>query len=104
MQEKTLTNTSIADVKASTSDVEVFGNGDMWQLLSKASSKSQGWMKSCKAMEVAGVGCMVQVTTQQRNPDGSYVVAEAVSTMFDTRIVVDKDGLGNVIGRHLEKV
>ncbi|MFQ5589577.1 MAG: hypothetical protein ACE5HE_00300 [Phycisphaerae bacterium] len=35
-------------------------------------------MKSTKAMEIPG-GCIVQVTTQQRNPDGSYSVAEALT-------------------------
>jgi hypothetical protein len=60
----------------------------MWQLLGKASSQSQGWMKSCKAMQVPG-GCCVQVTTQQRNPDGSYAVAEAVTFVPGVRVEED---------------
>ncbi len=35
-------------------------------------------MKSTKAM-FTGTGCVVQVTTQQRNPDGSYSLAEALT-------------------------
>lgn len=75
---KQLNNTNIEDVKRTTSDVEVFGNGDLFQLISKASSKSQGWMKSTKAMDT-GTGCVVQVTTELTNPDGSKAVAEALT-------------------------
>ena len=35
-------------------------------------------MKSTKAM-FTGDGCVVQVTTQQKNLDGTYSVAEAVT-------------------------
>ena len=62
---KTLDNTNVSDAKTAISDLKTFGNGDMWKLIGKASSKSQGWMKSTKAMEIEGVGCVVQVTTQQ---------------------------------------
>jgi Lon protease-like protein len=47
---------------------------------SDVSSKSEGWMKPTKAMEI---GCIVQVTTQQRNPDGSYAITHR-RRMFDT--------------------
>ena len=55
-------------------------------------------MKSSKAMEVSGVGCVVQVTTQQRNPDGSYAVAEALTFVPGVTIVPDDNG-----GRKLQK-
>ena len=55
-----------------------FGNGDLFQLLSKASSEKEGWMKSTKAMDTEN-GCVIQVTTQQRNPDGSSAIAEALT-------------------------
>lgn len=48
-------------------------------------------MKSTKAMEVPG-GFLVQVTTQQRNPDGSYAVAEALS--FVPRVIIGNDPSG----------
>ena len=79
MPEKTLDNTSVNQAKDQISDLKVFGDGDMFQLLCKASSEKEGWMKSTKAMAIPCVGCVVQVTTQQRNPDGSYSVAESVS-------------------------
>lgn len=76
---KTLNNSDISGAKKNVPDIKVFGDGDLFKLLSKASSEKEGWMKSTKAMEITGVGCLVQVTTQQRNPDGSYAVAEALS-------------------------
>lgn len=74
---KTLENTDFNGTRQNVPDVQVFGDGDTFQLLCKASSVDEGWMKSTKAMQVPG-GCVVQVTTQQRNPDGSYALAEAV--------------------------
>lgn len=89
---KTLDNTSIADVKTATSDVKVFGNGDAWKLMSKASSQLDGWMKSTKGLEIEGLGCVVQVTTQQRNPDGSWSIAEAATFVPGTKLVEDSYG------------
>lgn len=76
---KTLDNTCFDDVQKKVSDIKSVGYGDLFELLSKASSVKEGWMKSTKAMEIDKVGCVIQVTTQQRNPDGSYAVAEALS-------------------------
>ncbi len=84
---KTLDVTSAADTQAKVSDVKLVGNVDHWQLLFKASSKEQGWMKSTKAMEVAGAGCLVLVTTQQ----GEHV-AEAVTFVPGVRVVEDTNG------------
>jgi pyruvate/2-oxoglutarate dehydrogenase complex dihydrolipoamide acyltransferase (E2) component len=76
--EKTLDISEVKGAKANISDLVVYGDGDTFRLLCKASSQDQGWMKSTKVCNVAE-GCIVQVTTQQRNPDGSYAVAEAVT-------------------------
>lgn len=54
-------------------------------------------MKSAKAMQVPG-GCVVQVTTQQKNLDGSYAVAEALTFVPAVRIVPDDNG-GRKLGR-----
>lgn len=78
MPEKTFTNTEVSVARQNVPDIQVVGNGDMFRLLCKASSQSEGWMKSTKAMLVPG-GAVVQVTTQQKNPDGSYAVAEALT-------------------------
>lgn len=71
---KELDVVNVEDAKKKIDDLVVVGNGDMFQLLCKASSKSGEWMKSAKAMEVPGIGCVVQITTQQGNN-----VAEALT-------------------------
>lgn len=85
MTEKTLDVTCINDAKDKVSDIEVFGNGDTFKLINKASSKSQGWMKSTKGINT-GKGCVIQVTTQQKNPDGSYAIAEALTYVPDVTV------------------
>ena len=85
--EKTMNVTSIDDARAKIPDVAVVGNGDLWQLLSKVSSKNQDWMKSAKAMEIPGAGCVVQVTTQQ----GEHV-AEALAFVPGVEVVGDVNG------------
>lgn len=90
MAEKTLGNSDVDGARKNVQDLKVVGNGDLWQLLCKASSQEEGWMKSTKAMEVAD-GCLVQVTTQQRNPDGSYVVAEALEFVPGVLICDDQN-------------
>jgi len=78
---KTLNNENVAQAKSAIDDLEVYGDGDLWQLLCKASSRNEGWMKSTKAMEIKGVGCVVQVTTQQDDQ-----VSEAVTFVPGVRI------------------
>lgn len=78
MAEKDMNITTIRGAKDNISDLKVYGNGDTFALLCKASSQEQGWMKSTKVCNVPG-GCVMQVTTQQRNPDGSCAVAEALT-------------------------
>jgi len=90
---KTLCNSTISKAIENVKDIRWVGNGDMFKLLCKASSEDEGWMKSTKACEIIDVGCIVQVTTQQRNPDGSYVVAEALSFVPGVTVVsVGNDG------------
>jgi hypothetical protein len=87
MKDKTLHNTNSIAAHKNVSDLQVYG-GDLWRLLCKASSEDEGWMKSTKVMGLwraddprgtDPLGCLVQVTTQQRHADGSYCVAEAVT-------------------------
>ena len=81
---KALHNSDASGAKANVSDLKVFGNGDMFQLLCKASSKNEGWMESTKAFEIPGVGCVVQATTQQGES-----VAEALVFVPGVTIVKD---------------
>jgi hypothetical protein len=81
VKEKTLGNTSAAEAKKNVTDIVTFGDGDTWELICKASSVSEGWLKSTKAMEIPGVGCLVQVTTQQGTN-----VSEAVTFVPNVKI------------------
>ncbi len=87
--QKTLHNTDASGASKNVSDLVVWGDGDAWKLICKASSESEGWMKSTKAMKIGNLGCLVQVTTQQMNPDGSYAVAEAVTFVAGSSIEED---------------
>ena len=97
---KTLHNSDVSDARQIVKDIKVVGNGDMFQLLCKASSENEGWMKSTKAMELPN-GCVVQVTTQQRNPDGSYSIAEAI-TFVPHVCIVDDENNGRKLDAHEE--
>ena len=88
---KTLHNSDVSGARQNVPDIKVVGDGDMFRLLCKASSETEGWMKSTKAMETPH-GCVVQVTTQQRNPDGCYAVAEAVAFVPGVQLADDENG------------
>jgi hypothetical protein len=95
---KTLHNSDISGARKNVKDIKVVGDGDLFKLLSKASSEKEGWMKSTKAMYVVH-GCVVQVTTQQRNKDGSYAIAEATCYVPGVKITSDIDGGRKLISR-----
>ena len=84
--------------------MQFWGDGDTFKLISKASSENEGWMKSTKAMEIDFVGCVVQTTTQQRNPDGSYSLTDAVAFVPGVKIQVIKNDQEEIIGRKLVKI
>ena len=101
---KTLDNTTASQAKDNVKDIVFWGNGDTFKLLSKASSKAEGWMKSSKAMEIENVGCVVQVTTQQGEN-----IAEAVTFVPGVRIEETWDNPdapkeGKIISRRLVKI
>ena len=97
---KTLRSTDFNGAEQNVPDITQWGDGDLFKLLSKASSEREGWMKSTKAMEFDG-GCVIQVTTQQRNPDGTYSIAEAVTFVPKAEIRSEAGADGNIIGRRL---
>ena len=96
---KTLHNTDTSKAKVNVKDIIFWGNGDTFKLISKASSKKEKWMKSSKAMEIKGVGCVVQVTTQQGDN-----IAEAVTFVPNVKIKETKDKDGAVVSRELVKL
>lgn len=94
---KPLNVTSAEDAKAKSPTIEFWGDGDQWKLLGKASDQVGGWMKSTKAMQIPGVGCLVQVTTESRGRP-----AEAVT--FVPGVMIQEVMLhGKVISRSLIK-
>ena len=93
---KTVNNTSAEQAKQQVSDIQFFGNGDTFKLICKASSKSESWMKSTKAMQIDNLGCVVQVTTQQGDN-----VSEALTFVPNSKIKEIKDSEGKVIERKL---
>jgi predicted ATP-binding protein involved in virulence len=92
---KTFGNTDSNGATKNVKDIVFWGNGDTFKLISKASSQAEGWMKSTKAMEIEGIGCVIQVTTQQ----GSNV-AEALTYVPGVRIREIKEN-GEVIAREI---
>src|SRR6266550_618354 len=88
---KIVSNIDVSSTKVT--DVVMFGNCDSFQLLCKASSKSENWMKSTKAYQINGVGCVIQVTTQQ-----GLNISEALCFVPGASIVDDVNG-----GRKLVK-
>lgn len=93
---KTLVNTDANGATKNVKDIQFWGDGDTFKLICKASSQEEGWMKSTKAMHIAGCGCVVQVTTQQGEN-----IAEAVCFVPNTQIKEVIDSEGNVISREL---
>jgi len=91
---KTLVNTDANGATKNVSDIVFWGDGDTFKLISKASSKAEGWMKSTKAMQVGKLGCVIQVTTQQGNN-----IAEALTFAPGACIVEQKDEKGTVVSR-----
>ena len=100
MEKKSLQNTDADGARKNVKDIVFWGDGDTFKLISKASSKAEGWMKSTKAMQ-AGRDVVVQVTTQQRNPDGSYSIAEALTTVSNAEIIEYVEN-GTVITRSIQ--
>ncbi len=100
---KSLGNTDSEDAEENVPDIEFFGDGDAFKLICKASSQEEGWMKSTKALQIDGLGCLIQVTTQQRNLDGSYAVAEALTFVKDAKIEEPSMGGNSAVNRTLVK-
>ncbi len=95
-EEKTLGNTTVSKAKDNVSDIEFFGDGDMWKLITKAWSKKEGWMKSTKAMKIGAKGCLIQVTTQQGDN-----ISDAITFVPGARIIEVKDADNIVTERKL---
>ena len=74
--------------------IEVVGNPDQLRLLFKV--QGSDWKKSTKALQMPN-GCLVQVTTERRNADGSWTSAEALEFVPGVNFVGNGDGLGGTL-------
>lgn len=88
IQDKKLDIKNVQDLKEKTPDVKIVGDGNLFQLLSKASSTNEGWYKSTKAMEILNNGCVVQATSYFNG----NCVAEALTFVPGVKIVDDVNG------------
>ena len=95
---KSLGNTTASGATKNVKDIVFWGDGDLFKLISKASSQEEGWMKSTKAMDIQGSGCLVQVTTQQGDN-----VAEALTFVPNVKVKEVLDNKGQVISRSIIK-
>jgi len=93
---KILHNSTVSGARKNVKDICIVGDGDTFKLLCKASSKDEGWMKSTKAMQTP-TGCVIQVTTQQLNIDGTYSVAEALTNVPGVGVTPDGNGAHRLI-------
>lgn len=103
LSEKSLNSVDADGATKNVKDIIFWGDGDTFQLICKASSDLEGWMKSTKAMEIPGVGCIVQVTTHQKNLDGTNSIAEAVTFVPGVQIQNVIEG-GKVVSRQLVSI
>ena len=131
MSSKTLHNSNASGASKNVKDIVFWGDGDTFKLISKASSEIEGWMKSTKAMEIVGVGVVIQVTTQQRGSqdrrflsvkelvekygeenrptwedqvETDWSVAEALTFVPGARIEEIRDDYGVVTSRKIVKI
>lgn len=85
MKKRTVSNTT--PKQAAQSGVEFLGDPNKWVVLHKAWNADEGWMRSTKALEIPGVGCMVQVSTLEKDK-----IAESVCFVPDVGITADSNG------------
>jgi hypothetical protein len=73
----------------------IYGNPDDWELICKASCDVQGWMRSTKAYEILGAGCLVQVSTIDNGQIAeavTFVPGVVIERIFEEFTTIDDDG------------
>jgi hypothetical protein len=72
-KKRTMSMATVALHYTSKPDHMIWGEPGTWKHICKVSDPNERWMKSTKAMEIPGAGCLVQVSTMQGD-----TVAEAL--------------------------
>jgi hypothetical protein len=84
-KQRSMSVTNLKQAAEAASDIHVHGDPDAWECVCKTSSESQGWMRSTKRMKVVDPatrqlrGWLYSVSHMQRNENGTYALAEAVT-------------------------
>ena len=78
----------------------IVGDEHMYCILSKVSDDNDGWVKTTMAHEIVNVGCLITVTTRQKNDDKTYSVAEAITFIHGARIVGDGNNGNKLVVNH----
>lgn len=64
----------------------------MWKLICKEESGDERWERITEAMEIPGVGCLIQVWTREINSDDSVSISQALTfapgVMIEERVDV----------------
>lgn len=77
------------DIPVQDEDLKKHGNPDQLRLMFKVQSET--WVKSTKAMNVPG-GCLVQMSTDRKQKNGSWVSAETSTFLPNAHVAPDADG------------
>ena len=93
MTTKTL---DITDDMENVASLTRWGDTRAWKLIAKVSNEVEGWMKSTKAMQIDGIGVVLQVTTQQDDNIAEALTFVPFATIVD---VLNEDKL--VIARRI---
>ena len=76
-------------------DIKNWGK-DPFKLISRAYSEKEDWFKSIRAMEIYGIGCIVQTTTQITGN-----ITETLVFVPGVVIMEDKDNNDNITSRKI---
>lgn len=72
---------------------EVSGALPSWQLVTSAASENGSCQAETSALEVLGLGCLVNISRRHRNLDGSYTISESLAWCPGMKLITDGGGL-----------
>ena len=81
-------------------EIKSIGNPGLYKIICKSANPAEGWSTSTYGMDVPG-GCLVRVTTEEHNPDGSLSLSEALAFVPEVKLVRDVNG-GHKLGKYFE--
>lgn len=85
-------NKNTKETKTTTPDLEVFGNPDIFRLIAKASSETEGWMRSTKAMHIPHIGVVLHVSQLDNGQ-----ISDALEFIPGAGLVEREDGTFQIV-------